>query len=245
VLLCSIPAELAALVWPRLLTREWPEGPDKPRLPALVVCLGLAVFSNAALAQEQPILGGLSSGLGINTQARFQAWRRTTLGSYNGVDAYRDALDAAKIKIGDVANEVLGRPAFSYVREKTDVELTVVSAAQLGVESESALVDVYGRARQIGLVLCPAEVGPQLRLDYRDQPLGESLIIAMEPVSTHSGEPTILSLVNFGNGLALLGSDGRSEFMVPRDVRFVFALPIQVVQTNEHTVMSTSPGTVE
>jgi hypothetical protein len=29
----------------------------------------------------------------------------------------------------------------------------------------------------------PCRGGPQLRLDYRDQPLGESLIIAMEPVS--------------------------------------------------------------
>ena len=160
------------------------DDPNKRFLPALAVFLGLAVFSSAALAQEQPISGGLSSGLDINTQARFQIWRRTTLGSYKGVDAYRDALDAAKIKIGDAADEILGRPAFPYVSGKMDVELTVVSAAELGVESKSALADVYNRARQLGLVLCPAEVGPQLRLDYRDQPLGESLIIAMEPVNT-------------------------------------------------------------
>ena len=67
---------------------------NKPTL--LAVFLGLAAFSSAALAQEQPISGGLSSGLDINTQAQFQIWRRTTLGSYKGVDAYRDALDAAK-----------------------------------------------------------------------------------------------------------------------------------------------------
>jgi hypothetical protein len=35
----------------------------------------------------------------------------------------------------------------------------------------------------------------------------------------------IFALVNFGTGLALIGSDGRSEFMVPRTWRFVFALP--------------------
>jgi hypothetical protein len=105
------------------------------------------------------------------------------------------------------------------------VELAVLSAADLGVESESSLADVYKRARRVGLELCPAEVGPQLRLDYRNQPLGEALDIAMEPVATYSGDPTILTLVNWGTGLALIGRDGRSESMVSRISRFVFALP--------------------
>jgi hypothetical protein len=204
------------------------DGPNKSCLPALAICLGLAAFSSVSFAQEQPIPRGLSSRLDLSTQAPFHIWRTTTLGSYKGVNAYRDALDEAKIKIGDAADEILGRAAFPYAREKTVVELTVVSAAELGVESESSLADFYNRARQLGLMLCPAEVAPQLRLDYRDQPFGETLIIAMEPVNTYSGEPTILSLVNWGSGLALLGGTGRSDFMVPSYLRFVFALPERV-----------------
>jgi hypothetical protein len=87
-----------------------------------------------------------------------------------------------------------GRPAFPYGRMKSDLELVLLSAADLGVESESSLADVYKRARQVGLELCPAEVGPQLRLDYRNQPRGEVLHIAMQPVATYGGDPTILAL---------------------------------------------------
>ena len=90
---------------------------------------------------------------------------------------------------------------------------------------ESSLSDVYERARQAGLELCPAEVGPKLRLNYRNQPLGEALDIAMEPVATYSGDPTILTLANWGTGLILIGRDGRSESTVNRISRFVFALP--------------------
>jgi hypothetical protein len=43
-----------------------------------------------------------------------------------------------------------------------------------GVEAESSLSDLYKRAKQVGLELCPAEVAPQLRLEYRNQPLGEA-----------------------------------------------------------------------
>jgi hypothetical protein len=55
--------------------------------------------------------------------------------------------------------------------------------------------------------------------------IGEALDIAMEPVATYAGEPTILALVNFGTGLALIGADGRLDSTVPLARRFVFALP--------------------
>ena len=94
------------------------------------------------------------------------------------------------------------------------------------MEAETAsLSEVYKRAGQIGLELCPAEVGPQLRLDYRNQPLSEVLHIAMMPVTTYDGRLTILALTNFGGTVSLIGNDGRSDFMVPRMFRFVFSLP--------------------
>jgi hypothetical protein len=198
----------------------------RPLRTLLVMWLGLAVSLSAALAQDEPIPGAQSSGLNVNQPAHLQIWRTITLGTYKGVDAYRDALDLAKIKTGDSADEILGRPAFPYAATKTDVELAVLSAADLGVESDqSSLAEVYKRARQAGLELCPAEVGPQLRLDYRNQPLGETLDIAMQPVATYRGDPTILTLVNWGTGLMLIGRDGRSESMLFRKSRFVFALP--------------------
>ncbi len=194
---------------------------------ALALCLGFAVSLSAALAQDEPIPSAQSSQVNVNKPAHFQTWRTITLGTYKGVDAYRDALDSARIRIGDSADEILGRPAFSYARTKTGVELAVLSAADLGVESDqSSLAEVYQRAREAGLELCPAEVGPQLRLDYRNQPLGEALDIAMEPVATYSGDRTILTLANWGTGLLLIGRDGRPESMVVfRKSRFVFALP--------------------
>jgi hypothetical protein len=188
-------------------------------------CLGLALSLSAASAQDRQIQDPKSTALIVDAPARFQTWHKITLGAHKGVNAYRNALDAAGIKIGDSADEILGRPAFRYAGMTTEVELTLLSAAKLGVEPEAALSDLYSRARQIGLELCPAEVGPQLRLDYRNQPLGEALNIAMEPVATYDGQPTILSLVNFGSGLALIGGNGRPDFKVSRALLYVFALP--------------------
>src|SRR6516164_3716802 len=68
------------------------DGPNKSCLPAVAICLGLAAFSSVAFAQEQPIPRGLSSGLDLSTQAPFRTWRTTTIGSYKGVNTYRDAL---------------------------------------------------------------------------------------------------------------------------------------------------------
>jgi hypothetical protein len=219
----DVATRLCLLGWPRM--RLQPRSRcARPLHTPLLIWLALAVSLSAAFAQDEPMPSVQSRE--IDKPAHLQIWRTITLGSYRGVDAYRNALDMAKIKIGDSADEILGRPAFPYAGTKTGVELAVLSAADLGVESDQvSLAEVYRRARQAGLELCPAEVGPQLRLDYRNQPLGEALDIAMEPVATYGGEPTILTLANWGTGLLLIGRDGRPESTVFPKSRFVFALP--------------------
>jgi len=186
--------------------------------------LGAALSTGNAVAQDNLVARSAAPDAGTAIELRI--WKSIMLGINKGVDAYREALAAERVRIGDSADEILGRPAFFYARTPKQVELIVLSVAELGFEADAVShAEVYRRAKQMGLELCPAEVGPQLRLAYRNQPLGEALDVAMEPVSTYAGEPTILALVNFGTGLALIGADGASESMVPRTRRFVFALP--------------------
>jgi hypothetical protein len=141
-------------------------------------------------------------------------WKTVTLGTRKGVESYRNALEQASIKIGDDAGEILGRPAFPYAHARIEHDLAVLSVAELAGDTKSvSLSDLYSRARSLGLELCPAEVGPQLRLDYRHQPHGETLNIAMPAVATYDGRLRILALSNFGGVVALIGSDGRPDFI--------------------------------
>ena len=49
------------------------------------------------------------------------------------------------------------------------VELTV---RNLGFRRYAAIAEIHGRAGDLGLGLCPLELGPYLRLQYLDQPEG-------------------------------------------------------------------------
>jgi len=194
-------------------------------LTAAISAFGVVIASVDAIAQDNRLRDDASTTPAVST-TEVHAWKTIEIGGRKGVRAYRNALDAAAVRIGDSANEILGRPAFRYADARENVDLVVRSVAELGLEGENAtLADIYGRARRLGLALCPAEVGPQLRLAYLNQPLGEVLHIAMEPVATYAGELTILALANGGTGPLLIGSAGRPDFMLPRTLRFVFALP--------------------
>jgi len=106
---------------------------------------------------------------------------------------------------------------------KTNVELFAVSAAELGFQTDTAsLADIYGRALQLGFQLAAAEVAPQLRLQYFDQPIGEFLIIGMEPIKTWEGEPVILTVANGGAGLIIIGQDGSADAQISVVSRFLF-----------------------
>jgi hypothetical protein len=159
----------------------------------------------------------------VRSAAAVPVWKTITLGTFANSLALANALHEMGCHIGELAEEILARPAFIVSPAKTDVELVAVSAAELGFKTNTVtLTEIYARARQLGFRLATAEVGPQLRLQYPDQPVGEFLTIGMEPIKRWSGEPVILSVANGGAGLILIGQDGRYDAEVSVISRFLF-----------------------
>ncbi|MGY8685916.1 hypothetical protein Q2941_50760 [Bradyrhizobium sp. UFLA05-153] len=106
------------------------------------------------------------------------------------------------------------------------MNLFAISAAELGFQTDTVpLAEIYARAQQVGFGLAAAEIAPQLRLQYFDQPIGEFLIIGMEPIKTWKGEPVILTVANGGAGLILIGQDGRANTQIWAASHFLFVRP--------------------
>ncbi len=185
-------------------------------------CTAHDVLQNRLLKREKASPAGAPGGE-IRSAIDVPAWKTITLGTFANSFALRNALNAIGCNIGGLAAEILARPGFIVSSTRKDVELVTVSAAELGFKSDTVtLAAIYARAEQLGFELAAAEVGPQLRLQYFDQPMGEFLIIGMEPIKTWSGEQVILNVVNGGAGLILIGQDGRAGAEISSTSRLVF-----------------------
>jgi hypothetical protein len=136
-------------------------------------------------------------------------------------DHFRAALKAADCGIAEHANEILG--SFQPAATKAKVNLVVRSVADLGFRHAATYDELCSRARALGLELCPAEIGPQLRLQYRAQPYLHWLKIAMEPILHSSGRPVIFS-VDSSFGARYLGTRYADDVWLSID-RFVFLDP--------------------
>jgi hypothetical protein len=163
-----------------------------------------------------------------NSLAERPAWKRITVGGHRSVSAVRAALDNARVRVGDTADEIMGRPAFQFNQAKMELDLVVVSASELGLRNATPVADIYRRAAELGLELCPAEAAPLLRLQYLDQPVGEFLSVAMQPIATYAGDLVSLSVGNAGTGPLLIGGDGSPELVRSTSARFVFVRPQRI-----------------
>ena len=163
------------------------------------------------------------SQIRVRSAVDVPVWKTITVGTFADFFALSNALDAVSCGIGNPVGEILARPTFTLSATKTNVDLFLVSAAQLGFQTDTAsLADIYARTRQLGFELAAAEVGPQLRLQYFDQPVGEYLIIGMEPIRTRKGELVILNVANGGAGLILIDQDGSADAQISVASPFVF-----------------------
>jgi len=181
-------------------------------------------------------------------------WKTITLGTYRNANVLREALNSVHCSIEkvtsikvtgqspaspiyndgsttpfchleDLANEIIGRPAFAVSRTKSEVDLVALSVSELGIGKQGAsLNEIYARAKSLGFALCPPEVAPQLRLQYLEQPPGEVLHIAMEPIAKYDGDLVSLALENGEWGFVLFGYYVAAVEMYPSAL-FVFVKP--------------------
>ena len=164
-------------------------------------------------------------------------WKTISIGTFPDTFALLAALSAIGCGVGNSAAEALARPAFTLSGTRTTVTLLTVTAADLGFRGETLpLRQIYKLAQQLGFGLAPPEIAPQLRLQYLDQPVGEFLVIGMNPIQTWTGEEVILTVANGGAGLILIGQDGRADAEIPVTSRIVFlrSLPITPAALNQN-----------
>jgi hypothetical protein len=158
----------------------------------------------------------------VETRPRvFAVWKRVRLGTYKGPDAYREALKKAGRHVGKWGGIILGK--IIYSQEEIDLDLVMLSVADLGFKDSARYADICARAIQLGLELCPAEVGPALRLQYGDQSKGEWLHIAMKAVTIRDGGPVIFRIDHGEDGLWLDASYGYTDYAFNADKCFLFA----------------------
>ncbi|MBI5420884.1 MAG: hypothetical protein HZA35_01050 [Parcubacteria group bacterium] len=104
--------------------------------------------------------------------------------------------------VSDYAKAMLKSPLF-IPSNKEEITLVRLTVADLGFKEGARYKDIIARAKELGLDYCPAEVGPQLRLQYQDQPSGEWLRIATKPIIGPNNIPSVFSLGHGVGGLWL------------------------------------------
>lgn len=115
--------------------------------------------------------------------SRFPIWKTIALGLFETPDLLRKTLKLSRfITVNEWAGDILNKPAFTVAFLKTEIDLVRVSVSELGFPNGAHWVDVCNRAFKYDMDICPAEVGPQLRLQYLNQPLGEKLHVIMAPI---------------------------------------------------------------
>jgi len=127
----------------------------------------------------------------IPVPPEFAVWKTIKLGTgLKNADDFRKAIKKGGMRIGDWSNDILRKPAFKVSKTEIELDLVNVSVRELGFKQGAKRSDIITKALELGLQLCPSEVGPQLRLQYTDQPNGEWLLVGMDPSPVRTAAST-------------------------------------------------------
>lgn len=133
-------------------------------------------------------------------------------------------LEQAGFHITFYAEDMIKSPDFTTLPIPQALDTVRLRVGDLGFSDPATIDQVYRKAQELGLDLCPAEVGPHMRLATKDQPLGDYYWIGMKQITDSDGYPYVLDLGRDGDGLWLVGYWARPDYEWGPNCEFVFSL---------------------
>jgi hypothetical protein len=150
-------------------------------------------------------------------------WKSIISGGGIGEDLLVE-LKASDVLVSEWAEDMVKQPAFTTSPGPMELDLVLVPVRDLKPENGSTTLDVWVGAQKLKLELCPAEVGLHLRLAYMDQPLGESVRLAMIQIRSLGGL-SVFELANIDGQLQLNAVLVRPGLEWGPEDRLVFVRP--------------------
>lgn len=132
----------------------------------------------------------------------FSVWKTFLVGAFRSVKEVKAAFKKVSMNLGDYAADILGKSSLGELGQSNQ-EFVRVKVSDLGFTESTALRDILAAGQKQGLKLCLPEDGPAIRLGYPDQPMGEVVWLAMEPVKDSDGHWSVLYVYRSDDGLWL------------------------------------------
>lgn len=142
----------------------------------------------------------------------------TTIGGKTK-DELEAELKQKNIKVNEYGQSLLDSKDFTTSKNIENIDLVRLTVGDLGFSGGATTDEIYQKAEELGLELCPPEVGPQLRLSYSGS---EYLSIAMKQITDRDGSPRVFFLDRVDAGLWLHAHNAGPSSRCYADSKFVF-----------------------
>lgn len=131
-------------------------------------------------------------------------------------------LEQAGIKITNRARSMILSRDFAVSKNAEAATLIRLTVSDLGFMRNVTTDQIYRRAEELGLELCPADAGLHYRLQYRNQPMNEWISVGMKQIIDSGGNPFVFRLERSEDGLWLRNYWAGPGYEWDPDDEFVF-----------------------
>ncbi len=145
------------------------------------------------------------------------------IGQYSSIGSLRREIESSGCSIIGRGNGNLDKIILTSTYNV--LRLVKPSVGDLGFINGATTKEICVRAKKLGLDRCPAETGPQLRHQYKDQPRGECLFVATDVHKPIDSDDSFLVFGverHIGGELWLGGYCGDPSIFWDAGNRFVF-----------------------